>query len=898
MTQNPQVEEALAIISTLILKRDTSTSMTHEDIIRLVERVKPMYSFNQEETEQLIKRVETLYSTTMGTGVSLIDTNIPHNDDWYGERTIGWDYWKDYEALLSAQGWSTRVISSMDAVTNKILGLLHDPLEDGDWERRGLVIGHVQSGKTANYIGLITKAADAGYKFIIVIAGIHNSLRTQTQERVDYGFIGRDSKTHQPIGASIVRPKRDMPVTVTTTESDFNRTLAKAFGMELKSLNNTFILVIKKNASTLSNLYTWLRELNTQTNLEKISDIPMLLIDDEADNASINTNKLDLDPTRINKEIRNILNLFRKRCYVGYTATPFANIFIDPDDKNETQGNNLFPEHFIYCLDAPTNYFGSEKIFLDEEANEGFIRKIDDAEEFIPLKHKKDQEINELPLTLKKAIRVFILSRAIRNLRGQRKQHSSMMINISRLVSTQRQVQQLVAIYLDRLKKAIRYNYRLSANRATIDSFIAQLLEDFNDEYSNSGLTWQEVLLELNDAAEFTKVFLINSNSDERLDYSAYSKEGNALTAIAIGGLSLSRGLTIEGLTVSYVYRNSKMYDTLMQMGRWFGYRDNYEDLCRIYMSEESSGWYAHIAEATEELRLQVKRMRREGKKPSDFGLYVKAHPDTLIVTALNKMYHTENRAFEVSYDGKLLETHIIPAVQRKNDDNRKLFLSFHEQLRRKYETEHDETQSFVFFNVPWQSIQGFILSFNFHSDLLDLKEIIPHFIKEISDLSPQWDVSFKSLSDKQPSPGQLIVEQERNIGHDSNKNPRVPSSESGWYVGNKQKVSGNSMFHIGLSSEQKQKAQKFADESGRKDPIYRDYTNARGKPLLMLHLLNLVDKEKDSQLIAASVPALSISFPNSVEFRTVNYVVGKVWLKQFEQNQFDSATEEDDYDL
>src|SRR5690606_10519323 len=129
----------------------------------------------------------------------------------------------------------------------------------------------------------------------------------------------------------------------------------------LKSLNNTFILVIKKNVNTLSSLYNWLKELNTREELEKITDIPMLLIDDEADNASINTNKPELDPTRTNREIRSILNLFRKRCYVGYTATPFANVFINPDSEDEMLGSDLFPAHFIHCLDAPTNYCGAER---------------------------------------------------------------------------------------------------------------------------------------------------------------------------------------------------------------------------------------------------------------------------------------------------------------------------------------------------------------------------------------------------------------------------------------------------------------------------------------------------------------------------------------------------------
>ena len=421
----------------------------------IVEQFRPVlsgdyYQFQAPDFDDLIKSLETQYITTMGIGVSLIDQDLPHDEEWYKNREIAWDYWDDYEKLLINQGWPTRVVSSINSVTDKILGLLQYPLEEGEWERRGLVIGHVQSGKTANYIGLITKAADAGFKFIIVIAGIHNNLRTQTQERIDEGFIGRDSKTHQLIGASLLRPTRAMPVTVTTTESDFNKALAKSFGMELKSLNNTFILVIKKNVSTLSSLYNWLRELNTRKKLEKITDIPMLLIDDEADSASINTNKPELDPTRTNKEIRNILNLFRKRCYVGYTATPFANIFINPDDTNEILGNNLFPEHFIYCLDAPTNYFGSEKIFPNEDLRTMISSEKSMMQKTIsPCAIRKLIRLYDLPPSLRNAIRTFILSRAIRNLRGQRTNHCSMMINVSRFVAIQREVRQLTDLYID-----------------------------------------------------------------------------------------------------------------------------------------------------------------------------------------------------------------------------------------------------------------------------------------------------------------------------------------------------------------------------------------------------------------------------------------------------------------
>jgi len=900
MSEPKKISDVKKILSMDIVSRDDS--MTSGDISEIIEQYRPVllsrFKFSNDDFENLQRVLETEYVTTMGAGISLIDPEDVHDEDWLSKREINWNYWNDYESYLVNKNWPIRVVSSMDTITDKILGLLKDPEEEGEWYRRGLVLGHVQSGKTANYIGLISKAADAGYKFIIVIAGIHNNLRKQTQERIDEGFIGRDSKTKEYKGVGEISPKRAMPVTVTTTESDFNKALAKSFGMELKSLNNTFILVIKKNVHTLGSLYNWLKELNTREELEKITDIPMLLIDDEADNASINTNKPELDPTRTNQEIRNILNLFRKRCYVGYTATPFANIFVNPEDADEMLGDNLFPKDFIYCLDAPTNYFGSDKIFLNEENNDVFIREINDCEGYIPLRHKNGDSVLEIPPTLKEAVRLFILSRAIKNLRGQKNKHASMMINISRFVATQRDVKQLVDLYRDEITKAIKFNYQLSLSSAEKDSFIRQLKGDFEAEYSNSGFSWETVLRELNEAAQAVKTFLVNSKSDEALDYSAYEVDGDALTAIVIGGLSLSRGLTVEGLTISYIYRNSKMYDTLMQMGRWFGYRDNYEDLCRVYMSEASNGWYSHISEATEELRMQIKRMRREGKKPSDFGLYVRAHPDTLIVTALNKMRYAENKAFQISYDGKLNETHILPDSEEVNNKNKALLDLLFKELQSNKNPYVDDTNSYLFRDIGWDKIQEFLLNFKFHKSLYDLDETIPEYVKKVSDIHPFWDVIFKSPKGKELGNDSMIAPQIRDIGYDPSGQPKKPSQEAGWYVGNKQRFSGNSMFAIGLGERDLDKAQEFADMAGRKKPIYSDYTNARNKPLLMLHFLNLVDKKKNNISILNNVAAISVAFPNSTEFRTIDYTVGPVWLKQFEQERFDSPDEEEDYDF
>lgn len=904
MTNIKKIKEAENILAQAILSR--GESLTTKDLSDIVEQFRPVfassyYNFSNDDFLHLVQLLESQYVTTMGIGVSLIDQETSHDEEWYVDRNIDWDYWGDYEKHLINGGWPIRVVRSMNKVTDKLLGLLNDPEKENEWYRKGLVIGHVQSGKTANYIGLLSKAADAGYKFIIVIAGIQNSLRKQTQERVDEGFIGRYSETKEINGVGLLRPKRDMPITVTTTDTDFNKALAERFNIDLKAFGSRpFILVIKKNVNTLSSLYNWLKKLNTREDLEKIADIPMLLIDDEADNASINTNKPELDPTRTNREIRNILNLFRKRCYVGYTATPFANIFIDPGSEDEMIGEELFPKDFIHCLDAPINYFGSEKIFLNEENSTDYISEIDDAESYIPLRHKNGDPVDGLPPTLKEAIRIFLIGRAIRNLRGQQNKHCSMMINVSRFVATQREIKLLVDIYLDEISKAIKFNYMLPVDKAENHPVIKRLKTDFSHEFSNSRITWEAVLRELNNAAQSVKTFLVNSRSDEALDFSLYDKNDEALTAIAIGGLSLSRGLTIEGLTVSYIYRNSKMYDTLMQMGRWFGYRDNYEDLCRVYMSEDSAGWYSHIAEATEELRVHIKRMRRERKSPKDFGLYVRAHPDTLIVTAVNKMRNAASRAFKVSYDGKLKETHVIPESKEKLDRNRVLLNSFYEKLKNDGHLQESHPTPLLFEKVNWETIQDFLIDYSFHSDQEALKNSLSEYTKQVSDLYPDWDVSFISLKQREVEEGYMIAAQVRDIGHDLNKKPKKPPppAEPGWYVGNKQRFSDNKMFSIGLGEKALSKAQEFADMAGRQRPIYSDYTNARQKPLLMLHLLNLVDKKNNSKEILKHVPAIGVSFPNSGEFRTAEYIVNPIWLKQFEQDRDDTAGEEEDDDL
>ena len=868
---------------------------TGEDIRKLIGDLCQLPIFEgvtEDDAEELAKRFEERVSITQHIGSILIERDhLPWLDA--ARARIDPYYWSRYRQHLIQEGFPTAAITTLDDVTERVLGLMQDPLRDGPWDRRGMVVGHVQSGKTANYTGLICKATDAGYKLIVVIAGVHNNLRSQTQRRIDEGVVGRDS-------ARLLSKQADMfvgvgrfdhtrrPVTFTNTTRDFNKMTATGVGIPLQNLTEPAVFVIKKNSSTLKNLLEWLREHSARGGGESI-DEPMLLIDDEADNASINIRHGAGEVSRINGQIRELLHMFDRSCYIGYTATPFANIFIDPDTDDQMRGEDLFPRSFIVSLDPPSNYFGATAVFL--EGGDQYMRNIDDNEDHLPIRHNKDIVLSSIPPSLTDAVRTFILGRAIRLARGYERQHCSMLVNASRFMNVQRQLRNEIHAQLDGIQRSIRVNGALPPETALLDPEINALHTVWEREFRDTEFDWAEVQSRLHEAASPIRVVEVNSQSPGTLDYSGNRQDG--LNVIAVGGFSLSRGLTLEGLTVSYFLRNSMMYDTLMQMGRWFGYRPDYQDLCRIWMPEAAEGWYEHIAESIEELRGEFRSMEASNATPEDFGLKVRSHPDTLIVTARNKMGTGAQIVVSIGLAGRLIETHTLRRDAESLEINRNAARRLSQRLRQRgFPIEAAKRDSFGFLlrGVPVAPILDFLTEFRNHEGaLLTNGEPVRRYIEERQDDElAEWDVLFASVGERDgnrtdESLGRTIRCQRRTAGEKSDARTLL--------VSNRQRVSTRGIERTGFSGEERELAERrYREDPGRSGgstegrPIqYPDkaYRGMRTKPLLMIHLID-IDTKGQGDPITQPVVAWGISFPpTNREERRVEYVVNTTWLRE-----------------
>lgn len=676
----------------LLVQKRISPDCLEEEISKLMVIFGSFYPNEELDKEALVRKILFDYGIFAG-NAKVLENNRDHHE-WLSDEksSIKWNFWNRYKKYLQVdEKLPPSVVTNIDDTTEEVLKRLESPRRTGAWDRRGMVVGNVQSGKTSNYTGLISKAVDAGYKIVIVLAGLNNDLRSQTQKRIDKGFIGRDTKkkesydqTSSKIGAGLIPGFNEQPV-IAVTSSDANGDFKKKVhnSVTITPGGDPIIAVVKKNVTPLKNLLNWFTGTN---NSGKISNIPLLLIDDEADNASIDTksskriknNHIDQDateqdPTKINGLIRQILNCFTKSAYVGYTATPFANIFIYPIDQEnvgETYGEDLFPRSFIVNLHAPSNYIGPEKVFgLYKDRTAGIqevkplplVRITDDYLSLFPEKHKRNLVVNGIPDSMYRAIYSFILSQAARDIRGQGKKHHSMIVHVTRFVDVQSQLTKILkeivkAIVIElemqtgpQYEKLIKdFEYIWKNDFVPTTQSVMSRIEDSGIKLSD----WQDIKERLYSCASKIEVKSINGKAaDGGLDYDSYP---NGCSVIAVGGDKLSRGLTLEGLTVSYYIRLSKMYDTLLQMGRWFGYRNGYVDLCRLYTSELLIEWYRHIAVANEELRQELDDMADMNATPESYGLKVRTHPDGMLVTAINKMRNSEKRT--VTYSGMLVQ--------------------------------------------------------------------------------------------------------------------------------------------------------------------------------------------------------------------------------------------------
>ena len=886
-------------------------SPTPEMIREQIERVRTIYpSVTDEAAETLALEFEHVHGVTMDIGITLENSDSGF-EKWLDEARSGIElyYWERYRRLLGEKGFSGQVLATLDIVTDRTLGLLENPRKEGKWDRRGMVVGHVQSGKTANYIGLVAKAADAGYQVIIVIAGLHNNLRSQTQSRLDEGFTGYDSSNllsnRQSMESIIGVGRYDssrQPNSFTNTLRDFNKQTATSIGVPLVNLTEPVVFVIKKNTNTLRNLLEWLTEHNARRHASSIS-APMLIIDDEADNASINIKKGKDEVSRINGQIRQLLEVFDRSCYVGYTATPFANIFIDPDSDDEMFGEDLFPRDFIVSLDPPDNYFGASRVFLAGEhelPSSSIVRHISDSEHWLPFRHKKDHFIEDLPESLKDAVRTFVLGRAIRLARGHEGKHNSMLVNISQFTDVQRKIRNEIHNFVNEIRSHVRVNGAKRFREAISDPEIADLKRVFDREYLSTRVSWTDVQNRLWDSISPIRVIEVNSRSSDSLDYEDHENTG--LNVIAVGGYSLSRGLTLEGLMISYFRRNSMMYDTLMQMGRWFGYRPEYEDLCRVWMVEEAEGWYTHIAESIEELRDELRRMEAANATPMDFGLKVRSHPDTLIVTARNKMGSGERLVVSIGLANRFVETAVLRRDKESIEANGHAAIRLAERIRSSGFAHEDRSNAHhggrLYRRIPVSHVMEFLSAFRNHegSFLTETDPISQYIRDRIDSELAEWDVFFPSLQSHtenslvDTSLGFNVVCQRRGAGK--------RSDEKTLHITEKQRVSSRGIERTGLSELEIETAKR--DYRNEKDPPrsaeglnYPDYIyrRIRKRPLIVIHLLAIGSKDED---LSGSNPvvAWSISFPQTeYEEKKAEYVVNTTWFRErFQEEDEDEA--------
>ncbi len=884
-----------------ILKNKNKNVFTNEEIEETLNKAKiamqVIYQIDvgNKEFEYALNEILASYQTTLDKSNFI---EVKHKKWFLNKKgSMDLEYWDRYKTLLKYKGFNNEVVEKMEDVMDDLSDLIGNPKNTEEMiSRRGLVIGDVQSGKTANFAGLICRAADIGFKVIIVLAGTVENLRRQTQMRLDEAFLGVDSDsvkkgTNVSIGVGIGN-KFDKPILITTKSNDFSKSFAQQNINKLSSFKTPMLAVVKKNVNVLKNLNNWFKTLNSEGS--NFINQSVLVIDDESDYASLNTKKIeDLDPTATNAQIRQLLKMFTRSSYVGYTATPFANVFVSPDTISEVYHSDLFPEDYIYCLEAPSNYIGARNVHvLDEEEDyqkyHFMVKKISDLKDnntILPLNHKKDFVLIDLPNSLKESIYLYMIANVIRDIRGDENSHRSMLINVSRFVDVHKSIYEKVNSFI---KQAIIECKNHSKSDNWRKSFaLNKMYELFEKNYNDLEISWEDILYNLYSSVASIKPYIINSSKNaNKFNYDDYD---DGARIIAIGGFSLSRGITLEGLIISYMYRTTKMYDTLLQMGRWFGYRDTYSDLCRIYITESMNNNFKEISLASDELRHEIKVMESRKETPKEFGLKVRSSDLGMLITARNKMRSTEQYIKLETLSGDIIE---ITKLSTKESVNQKNLDEIINLISKNYTKNSEER---VIKNVNYEEIFSTLENLKFpYANIKYDVDALRKFVENNMDLLSKWDVgivqgrggTFKLIDDLTIK---KIVRKYRFV---DGENSFIQIS------GRKNRLGGIIEGALGLDEKQisyvkgkiKKQSEYFSLFDFSSDMLTRN-------PMLFLYFIELGDQEGDEYFEHKNNTYLGISIGipkiTNEKTRYIEYTLNKVAINSLKEHIVEFEEEE-----
>lgn len=938
MDNSQQIKKAYSILKTAM----EGDAKQHGLIMERAQTIVQMLGLDESVTQRIVYDFESKDQKVIVQEPDYLTSDL-ENYKWFEKKKeiikhrLDSGYSARYAKYLRDElDFDEDTILGMQLSSEKILKQCANPdyattLSNTKLHKRGLVVGDVQSGKTANYLSLINLACDYGYEAIVLLAGMTDSLRVQTQKRIDSGFIGAVSSTIGNddityIGVGIPELSR-YAIPFTDTESDYVKFINKHNHTMVSDLNKPVVLVVKKNVSVLRQVAEKLRNETQKKNI--------LIIDDEADNASVNTKKPDSDPSAINGKIRDIFNDFPVATYVGFTATPFANIFINPYDDESYK--DLFPSDFIVQLKSPNTYFGSTKVFsYDENGKSKHIRVLDENEpNFLSVKHKKGQiHFSVLPFSLKEAVLNFLIANVVRTIRGADHKHRSMMINISVINDMHEEIKDVVQNYIDDLCNIIEQDDFKSTDDFIKNRDMLELYNIYNglDAYQEDDfyseirkiIPWEDIKKGLLYEIKQIKVVIINNkHKKDRFDYDSKEFEEHGARVIVIGGYVLSRGLTLEGLMTSYFSRNSSAYDSLLQMCRWFGYRPKFEDLCRIYMSQINIMNFRAVVDAVENLKLQFSEMALKGKRPEDYGLMVQEAPDiletTLLVTARNKSKSTDILTHYINYGGHYADTSKLYKDNRFNSKNIQIVDEMISEIRESgidwvkyipeqelfYDAEQNAGKK-MFLNVDAKIISKYIakLQLPIENTKFDT-ENLSQYIRE-SEIYKNWDIVVASGSYKQSEYYDTPIVSRSFQYRDGENYVRIGNDNN--------RIMDPRIFESGLTENQIKKArihsEKRADLAGKKHPKslsaidYLSTDVGRKNPLLAIYPMYLDHKDKselreisDTLMQDKYILGFAIGFPsvgeNSKEKMT--YRVNMIKKAEIENSRYEAGLDEEE---